>query len=196
MKGMLRKFIRYLCRLPLSYSVFTFTSVLFLSFFIIQVNCPICGNIDISVVQNEPTSFEVQKVEGILIDHTVHHGWCANVFVNASYKVSITIKNDGSERTSKAVLIKGEMPMVILSQYAAAIGNKAKLLNIEIPPYEVIEIVEDIELWAVGLTITRDILAQASFSVTTDPEKIVDYCPICDGKQKVSLADALIFGVE
>jgi hypothetical protein len=193
---MMRNIFRKIKVLPLSYTIFSALSILLLSFSIIQVDCPICGSIDLDNQQNGSNNLDVLQVNGELKEYRVNHGWCANAFVSADYEVTATIVNRSSSSQSTSFLIKGEMPMVIMKTYAAALGNKVKLVHMEIAANETRDIKETFNLWAVGLAITQDILSQAEFFIITDPEKIVANCTLCGGTQKVPLAEAIIMRLQ
>jgi len=193
---MLRNVVRKIKLLPLSYTIFTVASILLFSFSMIQVDCPICGSIDLDNQQNGSNNLDVLQVDGELIEYRVNHGWCANAFVSADYEVIATVTNSSSASQSTSFLIKGEMPMVIMRTYAAALGNKSKLIHIEIAANETRDVKESFNLWAVGLAITQDILSQAEFSIITDPEKIVANCTLCGGNQRVPFIEAIILRLQ
>ncbi len=188
----IKKFVNYIRSLPLSYKVFSIILPLMLLPALIQVDCPICGDIEERVSKQEQEALAVSEISGQLVDYTVNHGWCANRYVTADYDIRLDITNTSSQKISMPLLIWGEMPEVILNVHAAALGNKAKLVNVEFLPGESKIIDESLHLWAVGLAITKSILTQAEFSVITNPTKIIANCPLCGGTRKVTFAEAVL----
>ncbi len=170
--------------------LFASISVLLFALSMVQVDCPIVGSLDESMV-NTSENLEVLEIRGELVDYRIQHAWCANAFITGNYVVYITIANEGSQELSTPMLIEGKMSEDILRTYASGRGRAYKLIRLGIPGNETQHIQEEMQLWASGLAVSKGTIYNAEFSAILDPARIKASCPLCGGSGKVSLFDAI-----
>jgi len=186
-----KAFFKNLVFLPLHF-VFLYSAIILLLVLIpVQVNCPLCGDLLAGEYDSTLDHLKILEVEGELIDYHIEHGWCANLYVTADYEVKITASNDTDQAISKTVLIEGIMPLEILLTYASAVGKVSQLIQLEVPANQTESIKVPLNLWAVGLSLSRHLISKADFSVITDPALIISSCPVCNGKRSTLFYDAL-----
>ena len=162
-----------------------------LAFVYWPVGCPACGVIEADNISSQVIGLKMLSAEAKLVAYRREHAWCANTLVSATYRVQVSIANTDSSAFEGPVLIKGHMSEKIKMQFASALGYETKIIQVKVSGLGTIEIIQDIDLWAAGVNITFEMLAEPVFSLVVDPSEIISNCTLCGGKQIVGLPKAL-----
>jgi len=182
-------------RISKKYGLFFLSIFLMATLVYIPVGCPTCGSIDTQIANQTQSVFasslSLEDTRAVLISFKRQHAWCANQYVEVVVNIEVLIRNNNPSEFDGPILIKGQLSEKIRLQFASALGYENKLIYLRIPGEGIAEATVNMRLWAVGLSITEEMIANPEISLIVRPREIVDNCPLCKGTQKIYLPSAI-----